>query len=112
MSARESNHYRAANAFAQQVREQYGDIVDEVVLYGSVARGEERELDSDVDLIVVLDDGVEKQGSEQALRKLAYDVELGFGVVLSLLVLTFTEYYNSDKPYLQHVQQDAQPLYG
>ena len=112
MTARESTHYRAADAFAQQVRKQYGEIVDEVSLYGSVARDEERGVHSDVDLIVVLEEGVEKQASEQALRKLAYDIELEFGVVLSLFVLTATEYHHGDKPYLQHVQQDAQPLYG
>jgi predicted nucleotidyltransferase len=112
MTTRESRHYHAADAFAQQVRQQYDEIVDEVSLYGSVARGEERGVHSDVDLIVVLEQGAEKQGAEQALRKLAYDIELEFGVVLSLLILTSDEYHHGNKPYLQHVQQDAQSLYG
>lgn len=112
MTAQESIHYRAADAFAQQVRQQYDSIVDDVILYGSVARGEERGVHSDVDLIVVLSEGVEKHASEQAIRELAYDIELELGVVLSLVILTSAEYHHGDKPYLQHVQQDAQPLYG
>ena len=111
MTTRESRHYRAADAFAQQVRQQYDEIVDEVSLYGSVARGEERGVHSDVDLVIVLDDGAEKQSAAQALRKLAYDIELEYGVILSLFILTAEEYHHGNKPYLQHVQQDAQPLY-
>lgn len=112
MTTRESTHYRAAAAFARQVRQQYDEIVETVVLYGSVARGEERGVHSDVDLIVVLADGVDKQVAEPAIRELAYDSELEFGVVLSLLVLASEEYHHSDEPYLQHVHQDGQLLHG
>lgn len=111
MTTHESIHYRAADAFAQQIYQKYDYIVDDVVLYGSVARGEERDIHSDVDLIVVLAEGVEKQAFEEPIRELAYDIELEFGVVLSLHILTTTEYHD-DEPYLQHVHQDAQPLYG
>jgi len=94
------------------VRDQYGDAVDTVVLYGSVARNEERGRDSDVDLMVVLDDDVDKATYERHTRDIAYDVELERGVVLSLVVLPASEYHHLRSPFLQNVHRDAEQLYG
>lgn len=107
-----SVHYRAAKAFARRVREEYGDVVETIVLYGSVARGEGRGVDSDVDLLVVLADDVDRTKSERRVRDLAYDVELERGVVLSLVVLSATEYRRRDGPFLQHVRADGERLHG
>ena len=41
--------------FVSQIRELYGSRLNKVILYGSYARGDERE-DSDVDYLVVLND--------------------------------------------------------
>lgn len=41
-----------AEAFARRLKERYGDRIDRIVLFGSVARGDEEE-ESDVDLLVV-----------------------------------------------------------
>lgn len=110
---RSSPHYRAAEAFARRVREQHGDAVETVLLYGSVARGEERGTSSDVDLLVVLGDHVDRTEYETRVRELAYDVELDRGVVLSLVVTTASEYERRKRtPFFQHVHRDAEPLYG
>lgn len=109
---RASPHQRAAEAFARQVREQFGDVVKEVLLYGSVARGEQRGVDSDVDLLIVHQDEVEDEFEEQ-IRDLAYDVELDHGLVLSLIVLSATEYERrTERPFFRHVRRDAEILYG
>lgn len=108
----DSAHYRAAEAFTRQVRDQYGDVVNAVMLYGSVARNEERGPASDVDLIVLIDDEVDRAEYERRIRDLAYDVELERGVILSLVVLSAADYYQRETPFLQHVQRDAEPLYG
>lgn len=108
-----SPHQRAASAFARQVREQYGEAIDAVLLYGSVARGEERGVDSDVDLLVILRDEVDATEYEEAVRELAYDVELDHGVVLSLLVTSTSDYENrTERPFFEHVHRDAERLYG
>lgn len=44
-----------AERFASRLKAKYGDRVEQVILFGSVARGEHRE-DSDVDLVVVTRD--------------------------------------------------------
>jgi predicted nucleotidyltransferase len=107
----ESVHHRAAEAFARRVRDRYGDAVEAVILYGSVARDEQRGVDSDVDLLVVLEDGVDRAEYERRIRELAYDVELDRGVVLSLLVLTASE-YQQGIPFLRQVRGDAERLHG
>ena len=108
---RELDHRGAAADFARRVRERYGDVVETVLLYGSVARNEARGRDSDVDLLVVLVDDVDRTEFERRVRDLAYDVELEHGVVLSL-VLTSESGYRSGGPFLEHVRRDAEPLYG
>ena len=108
----ESVHERAAEMFARRVREQYGDVVDTIILYGSVARGDHVKSDSDIDLLVVLKDNVDVIDYEEAIRELAYDVELEHGVILSLVVLSASEYRHETTPFLDHVRRDAEPLHG
>lgn len=107
------NHQRVARAFAQQVRERVGEAVQTVILYGSVARGEEHGVASDVDLLVVVRDEADRDEVAERVRDLAYDIELERGVVLSLLVLTAAEYERRrDRPFYRTVRRDAEILYG
>lgn len=111
--SRETPHRRAADAFVRRVRERYGDAIERVLLYGSVARHEELGIDSDVDLLLVLGDDVDTAAYEERIRDLAYDVELEYGVILSLVVLSASEYESrADRPFFEHVRRDAKTLYG
>lgn len=83
----ESVHRRAFDAFASRARELLGESLYSITLFGSVARGEERP-DSDVDALTV----VEKAEDKRVLHDLAFDVEIEYGVALSLLVRTPAEY--------------------
>lgn len=109
----QSVHELAATAFARAVRNEFADEVERVLLYGSVARGDARGVDADVDLIVVLDDRVDRAECEARVRALAYDIELDLGVILSLVVLSAAEYEaRTDRPFFQHVRREGQLLYG
>lgn len=106
-------HEAAAQTFARQAREAFGDDVERIVLYGSVARGEMRGVNSDVDLIVVIQDHANLPEMEDRIRQLAYDIELEQGVVLSLIILSSREFtQESDRPFFHHVQRDGRTLYG
>lgn len=110
--SRASPHERAAEAFARRARERHGDEIAAVLLYGSVARGEERGVNSDVDLLVVLSDAVDAVEVEEQVRDLAYDIELDRGVILSLTVKTESEYeQQKDRPFFRHVRRDAEVLW-
>jgi len=49
------DYRRIAEDFARHLKAKYGDRIERIILFGSVARGEARE-DSDVDLLVVTED--------------------------------------------------------
>lgn len=84
-----------------------------MLLYGSVARGQERGVDSDVDLLVVLRDEADRDGVAERVRDLAYDIELDHGVVLSLIVLSAAEYERRQEgPFFRRVHRDAEIIYG
>lgn len=113
MESPDSPHRRAANTFARQARQQYGDVIEQILLFGSVARGQETGIDSDVDLLVILADDFDKREYEDRVREMAYDIELDRGVILSLIVKSASEYEHvSDHPFFRTVRQTARVLYG
>lgn len=93
-------HERAFRAFARRARDRCGDSIHELILFGSVARGEARGIDSDVDVFVVLD----TKEHEDELRDIAYDVQLEHGVVVSLHVKTKDRFEErKDHPFVKNV---------
>lgn len=82
------DYQRIAEDFARHLKAKYGDRIERIILFGSVARGEERE-DSDIDLLVVTPgDRVELQW---LVAQDAVDVLLSDEVVLSPLVVSTEE---------------------
>lgn len=76
-------HEDAFEAFAERATDRFDEDVREIVCFGSVARGETDGVNSDVDVLVVVEDAT----VERDLRTLAYEVQLEYGVVLSLHVV-------------------------
>ncbi|MFB6159423.1 MAG: nucleotidyltransferase domain-containing protein [Candidatus Nanohalobium sp.] len=60
MSNRKTKHRKAFEEFAEKAQEDLGDSLKKLVLYGSVARGEESE-GSDVDVFAVVEEGLEDE---------------------------------------------------
>lgn len=91
----DSVHRRAFDAFATRAHDRLGESLHSVTLFGSVAHGGEGP-DSDVDILAV----VEKADDKRVLHDLAFEVEVEYGVVLSLLVRTPAEYAALDGSHL------------
>ncbi|MFB6296241.1 MAG: nucleotidyltransferase domain-containing protein [Halobacteriales archaeon] len=104
------SHRAAVDAFVTQVRGADLDSVRRLLLFGSVARGTQSP-DSDADVLAVVEDEADQSAVEDRLRDIAYDVELEHGVVLSLVVLSDSE-YRAGGPFLEHVRRDAELLHG
>jgi len=69
-----SEKYRkAADEFVRRALEKYGDKIDSIILFGSVARGEAKE-DSDIDVLIVTKK--EDFRLRRALVGLAFDILL------------------------------------
>jgi len=86
----------------------YGDRLKGVYLYGSYARGEQ-DGESDVDVLVVLDD-FESYGAEvDRTSQLGASISLEYGVSVIEVFLRESEWLRGDTPFLLNVRGEAIP---
>ncbi|MFB6159427.1 MAG: nucleotidyltransferase domain-containing protein [Candidatus Nanohalobium sp.] len=85
-----SQHREAFEEFAEKAQEELGDSLKKLVLYGSVAKGQESE-ESDVDVFAV----VESQEQKERLEDLAFDVSVEHGVFIVPVIKTVEEFEES-----------------
>lgn len=77
-------HMEAIVALKTALSARYGDKLAKVVVFGSVARGDDKP-ESDIDVLVVLDNQVPATSREEReIRDCVYDVELGNEVVFDI----------------------------
>lgn len=81
-TALDSAHERAFEAFASRAMAEHSEHIEEIILFGSAARGEAQGRESDVDIFVV----VETMEIKEALSEIAYDVMHEYGVVIAEVV--------------------------
>lgn len=94
---------RAFEAFVQAATASLGELIHEIVLYGSVARGEATEK-SDVDVLVVL---TEMRDTDE-LFQLAFDVGMEYEVAIIPHIQTKTEFESRrGSPFLKNVLQEG-----
>jgi predicted nucleotidyltransferase len=86
----------------------YGDKLKAVYLYGSYARGEARS-DSDIDVMIVLNN-YRSYGKEiDRTGKLASKLSLEYGISISRVVMKDTQWKKSDTPLLRNIRTDGVP---
>lgn len=100
--------------FAKRMLELYGDDLVKVVLYGSYARGDNRE-NSDIDIMVLVrasDDVIKEKMNE--IYDFAFDIEMDTGIDISPVVKNEEQYnYWSDTlPYYKNIQNEGVLLYA
>jgi len=84
----------------------YGGQLDAVYLYGSYARGDNRE-GSDLDVLVVLIDFQRRAAEIRRISELIGDLSLDFEITVSPLFMRESE-WNSDKfPLLRNVKKEG-----
>ena len=86
------SHRRAAAKFARRVRECGVDDIEELLLFGSTARGDASGLESDVDFLAVVSDTADESAVAEELRTVAYDVMLDVGPVVEIHVLSRSDF--------------------
>jgi len=96
---------RILETVKQAVRQAYGEHA-EVWLYGSHARGEAN-ADSDIDLLVVVDDTLEPISVRHALSELLFQILLTEQELVSVCVMRHSDYYLRQTPFLQAVKREA-----
>jgi len=101
---------RALHEFCAAVRDRFGARVRELALFGSRARGEGDE-ESDVDVLVVVDDLTGAEGRETA--HLAGDALTNHDVLLSPFVVStarMAELRDRERLIAREIARDAVPL--
>ncbi len=95
--------------FAEEAKRIYGTKLQEIILYGSCARGD-FENDSDIDILILLDSPLESISSE---RKRILDVsdklDLDYDVVIAPVVQNYALYqkYIPVSVYYQNVEREG-----
>lgn len=94
---------RAFEEFARAAQEVLGERIHEIILYGSVARGEATER-SDVDILLVLD----SKDDTGELFQLAFDIGLEHDVVITPYMQTKAHFESRQEfPFLKNVLSEG-----
>jgi len=104
----------ALRAFSKEVARRQGGRFRSAILFGSHARGEDRE-ESDVDVAVVLTDlPASLIDTKLALADIAYDVLLATGVLIQLFPLSEDEWFRplrcANPGLVENIRRDGKPL--
>lgn len=94
------------DAFRRELIGQFPGLVDQVLIYGSKARGEARP-DSDLDVLLIVRDEAAKQ--KRAMREIGYLLAADGSVVPSIMAYTVREWDNrrkSGSPFRRAVERD------
>jgi len=89
--------------FVREAQERYNTHIGKIILYGSVARGDEN-ADSDIDLLVLWN-GDEHEGW-RAMTGLAFDVMVDSGEYLSVKVMN-AKTFSRVSPFGQNVMREG-----
>lgn len=90
----------------QQLRAIYHDSLHQVTLFGSYARGEARP-DSDIDVLVVLDQVVSPGLEITRIGELLSNLSLEYGQVVSCLFMDKTRFLTRQGPLLRNIRKEG-----
>ena len=99
-----SSHDEAFEQFLNELDKSIGSEIEKLVLFGSLARGEETE-ESDVDVLVVLED----KGLKEKVFEISYDIMLETDVYVSPKVVSTEEFEElKDSSFMKQIREDGQ----
>lgn len=105
----EEKIWAVAEQFAGAVKEKYGDLLRDVILYGSCARGDFTE-ESDIDVMILLDIPQEDIGkARKIILEISDRLDIENDVVLAPVIQNYLTYqkYISVSPYYQNVKKEG-----
>ena len=95
----------------QQLLDRYGDRLARFIVFGSYARGDYTP-ESDIDIFITLRDTVDSK-TECAVWDMAFEIELGFDVILDVKVYSEDDLQNTllrVTPFVINVMKEGCPV--
>jgi uncharacterized protein len=103
-------HTALLNEARTAIKNIYGDRLAKIILYGSYARGEQTE-ESDIDLLVVLNDAVVDAGEEiSIMNNYFYPMSLKYNIDISARPVTKTIFDDERGFFLKRVKKEGREL--
>jgi predicted nucleotidyltransferase len=90
----------------QHLIKMYGDNIKKVILYGSYVRGEATR-DSDIDILVLVDESLDPFEVRENLSDLLFDILLDEGEHISVIVVPERFYDNYNSPFILNVKKEG-----
>ena len=90
----------------QGLEDQYQDLLESIVLYGSQARGDARQ-DSDIDLLVVLKSLVHPCEEIDKTTDLIAEICLDYDVVISWQFMSLAAFETQDSSFHRNIKKDG-----
>ena len=94
------------NQVKNHLIKRYGEKIREVILYGSHVRGEATK-DSDMDILVLIDNSLEPFEVRRSLSDLLFDILLEEGELISVMVLPEDFFKNYNYPFMLNVKKEG-----
>ena len=92
----------------EALRRLYGPRLKQVILYGSWARGDATS-DSDIDVAIVLEGAVSPTQEIDRTADIVFELNLKYGVLISVYPVSEDEYRNLESPLLMNVRREGVP---
>lgn len=84
----------------------YGAGIKKVIVYGSFAREEATE-ESDVDLLVVIDDVLNPLEVEESVSDLLFEILIGKGELVSVMAISESTFKSYNSPLFLNVKEEG-----
>ena len=109
ISMKNQNLDRIVVLVKQWFHEQYQENLDELILYGSQARGDAQEY-SDIDVLVVLKQAFNYREEIERTSQFIADLSLEYDTVISRAFISAQRFQDENSPFLLNVRREGVSL--
>jgi len=103
-----------AEILSETIASQFGDVVTDIILFGSVSRGA-ASLESDIDLLVLIRDGEDSSGIGRKLHEKVYYISLIASIPVTFIVMSkgqFVKWVRKKFSFAEEVIKEGIQLHG
>jgi len=97
---------RLINQIKAHLIEMYGGKIKKIILYGFCVRGEAAK-DSDIDILVLVDQSLNPFEVRESLSDLLFDILLEEGELVSVIAVPEHLYENYNSPFMLNVRKEG-----